>query len=206
MSNLMAIVVSLVILSGCSSTTAKLTKSDATTDNRIIYGKIVDLNPDSDPNALQITYTLNEQRPNTMLSADNKYPRLEPKSPYFWIPVPKDATFIGINSIRFKIKNIDGEAIIRDDKTYKPLFGVNLTPGNNPVYIGDITIRSGTKKYTAVHAETFDLKEAYIKNDGKSAKEFMDKNGFNSSELAIVPFKLKTYQEARNTKSRSNQL
>lgn len=206
MSKLMGALALLTFLVACSSTTAKLTKTDATTDNRIIYGKIIDLNPEADASALQITYTLNEQRPNSILGVDNKYPRLEPKSPYFWIPVPKDATFIGINSIRFKIKNMEGEAIIRDDKTFKPLFGVALTPGNNPVYIGDITIRSGTKKYTAVHAEAFDLKEAYIKNDVKSAKEFMEKNGFNTNELSVVPFKIKTYQEARNTKSRSNQL
>lgn len=195
----------IAFLTGCSSSTAKLTKSDATSDTRIVYGKLTDLNPDSDPAELQITYTLSEVKENNILAIDNKFPRLEPKSPYFWISVPKNATFLGINSIRFKLKNVDGEAIIRDDKTFKPLLGLTLVPGNNPVYIGDITIRSGTRKYTALGAEGFDLKEAYIKNDAASAKEFLDKNGFDSKEMVFVPFKMKTYQEAKSHK-RSNRL
>jgi len=187
-----------IIFSSCSSSTSKLTKSDATEENRIVYGKIIDLNTESDPGKLQLTYSLSEERSNTILGHD-KYPRLEPKSPYFWMTVPKDTTFIGVNSISFKLKSVDGEAHIRDDKTFKPLFGLTLTPGNSPVYIGDITIRSGTRKYSAsVNAEGFDLKEAYIKNDAASAKEFLDKNGFNSKDMVFVPFKIKTYQEAKN--------
>lgn len=51
------------VISGCSSASkAKITKADINNeDHRIIYGKIKDLNPDSIPAKLQMTYTLNDQ-------------------------------------------------------------------------------------------------------------------------------------------------
>ncbi|MBA2404109.1 MAG: hypothetical protein H0V66_05005 [Bdellovibrionales bacterium] len=188
----------MAFIAACSSTTAKLTKHDATNDNRIVYGKIIDLNPDSIPADLQFTYTLSETPQNTFVrNLKSQFPRLEPKSNFFWISVPKTATYFGVSSIHFKLNNVDGEAIIRDDKNHKPLFGTQLQPGNAPVYIGDITIKSGTRKYSVgLDTEGFDLKEAYIKNNAALAKEFLDKNGIDSNGLIISPFKLKNQQQA----------
>ena len=196
----------LIFLTACSSSTAKLTKHDATNTTRIVYGKIIDLNPQSIPSELQLTYTLTEVPKNNLLSGlDNKFPRLEPKSNYFWISVPNDTTYFGVSSIRFKLEGIDGEAIIRDDKNHKPLFGTKLEKGNAPVYIGDITIKSGTRKYSVgLESEGFDLKEAYIKNNAAFAREFLDKNGIDSNELIVNPFKLKNQQQAKMKNSKSS--
>lgn len=193
----------LIFLTGCASSTAKLTKHDSTTDNRIVYGKIVDLNPESDPAELQMTYVLEEAPKNGLLSFDNKFPRLEPKTNFFWVTVPKDTTYFGVSSIRFKLNGVEGTAVIRDDRTHKPLFGVKLDKGNAPVYIGDITIKSGMRKYSAggIETEGFDLKEAYIKDNRAVAKEFLDKNGIDTNSLIVSPFKLKNQQQA---KTRSN--
>ena len=189
----------LVFVAGCSSSTAKLTKHEATTSNRIVYGKIIDLNPESIPSELQLTYTLSEVPQNNIIGEfDNKFPRLEPKSNFFWISIPNDTTYFGVSSIRFKLNGVDVEAVIRDDKNHKPLFGTHLQKGNAPVYIGDITIKSGTRKYSVgFESEGFDLKEAYIKNNAAVAKDFLDKNGIDSDELIINPFKLKNQQQAK---------
>lgn len=193
------------ILAGCASTTSKLTKHDATDSTRIIYGKIIDLNPESIPAELQMTYVTEEAPKNGILSFDNKFPRLEPKTNFWWVSVPKDAKYFGVSSIRFKLNGVEGTAIIRDDRTHKPLFGISLQPGNNPIYIGDITIRSGMRKYSAgLETEGFDLKEAYIKDNSKIAREFLDKNGIDSNELVVTPFKLKNTQEAKVKTNRRN--
>lgn len=176
---LLSLITLLVFFTGCSSSTAKLTKHDATPTNRIVYGKIIDLNPESIPSELQLTYTLSGVPQNNIVGGfDNKFPRLEPKLNFFWISIPNDTTYFGVSSIRFKLNGVDGEAIIRDDKNHKPLFGTQLQKGNAPVYIGDITIKPGTRKYSVgFESEAFDLKEAYIKNNAAVAKQFLDTNG-----------------------------
>jgi hypothetical protein len=206
MKTIFSLIALLVFVVGCSSSTAKLTKHDATATNRIVYGKIIDLNPESIPSELQLTYTLNEVPQNTIVGGfDNKFPRLEPKSNFFWISIPNDATYFGVSSIRFKLNGVDGEAIIRDDKNHKPLFGTQLAKGNAPVYIGDITIKSGTRKYSVgFESEAFDLKEAYIKNNVADAKHFLDTNGIDSNQLIINPFKMKNNQQATNKTNRSS--
>lgn len=207
-STLVSLVALFIFLAACTSATSKLTKKDATESTRIVYGKIIDLNPDSIPADLQLTYTLNESpKDNILAGFDNKFPKLEPKSNFFWIAIPSNTEYFGVNSIRFKLTGVDGEAIIRNDKTHAPLFGTKLQKGNSPIYIGDITIRSGMRKYTAgLETEGFDLKEAYIKNNLTVAKDFLDKNGIDSNDMVITPFKLRTQQQAKQNSGRSNKL
>lgn len=195
---LVSVLALLAFLTACSSSTAKLTKHDATTTTRIVYGKIIDLNPDSIPSDLQLTYTLSELPQNNIMAGfDNKFPRLEPKSNFFWIAIPSDSEYFGVNSIRFKLTGVDGEAIIRNDKSHTPLFGTKLQKGNSPIYIGDITIRTGMRKYSVgLETEGFDLKEAYIKNNLAVAKEFLNTNGIDSNNMVVTPFKLRTQQQA----------
>lgn len=205
---LVSVLALFVFLAGCSSSTAKLTKHDATTTTRIVYGKIIDLNPDSIPADLQLTYTLTDVPQNNIMAGfDNKFPRLEPKSNFFWIAIPSNAEYFGVNSIRFKLTGVDGEAIIRNDKTHIPLFGTKLAKGNSPIYIGDITIRSGMRKYSVgLETEGFDLKEAYIKNNLADAKEFLNTNGIDSNNMIITPFKLRSLQQAHQKNNRIKNL
>ena len=206
--SIVSLIALLAFMAGCSSSTSKLTKQDATESTRIVYGKIIDLNPESIPSELQLTYTLSSVPQNNILAGfDNKFPKLEPKSNFFWISIPSNSEYFGVNSIRFKLTGVDGEAIIRNDKTHTPLFGTPLQKGTEPIYIGDITIRSGMRKYTAgLETEGFDLKEAYIKNNLAVAKEFLDKNGIDSNNLIITPFKLRTQQQANHKSGRSSKL
>ena len=205
---LVSIVALFVFLVGCSSSTSKLTKQEVSNTTRIVYGKIIDLNPDSIPEDLQLTYTLTDvPQNNVMAGFDNKFPRLEPKSSFFWVSIPSNAEYFGVNSIRFKLTGVDGEAIIRNDKTHTPLFGTKLLKGNEPIYIGDITIRSGMRKYSVgLETEGFDLKEAYIKNNLAVAKEFLNTNGIDSNNLIITPFKLRGQQQANLKTNHSSKI
>lgn len=177
----------------CTSANMKLTKQEVTSYSRIVFGKIIDLNPDSKPSELQVTYVLSDKNKAAgMLTFGNKFPNLEPKGDFFWISIPQDITYFGITSIRFGLNGVDGTAIIRDDKTQQPLFGTHLTKGTEPVYIGEIVIRSGTRKYGAskIIAEGFDLKEINIKNNAQMAKDILNKNGIDSTKLITSPLKI----------------
>lgn len=176
-----------IFIVACSSASMKLTKQDVTSSTRLIFGKIVDLNPESKPSELQVTYVLQNSDKALGVSFGNKFPYLEPKSDFFWISVPQDTKYFGVTSIRFGINGMEGTAIIRDDKTHKALMGTELKPGNEPVYIGEIVIRSGTRKYGAIRlpAEGFDLKELNIKATPKMAKDILDRNGIDSSKIII---------------------
>lgn len=197
-----------LVVTGCSSASKeKITKHEINSDShRVIYGKIKDLNPESITEKLGVTFVTSDKPHVGTLAFDNKFPFKEPRSDFFWVTIPKNSTYFGIYSIRFSLEGVDGEAIIRNDKTHLPLFGIDLPKGNAPVYIGEITIRSGMKKYGVGFVEGFDLKEAYIKTNPADAKEFLDKNGYESSEYVVLPFKLKAFQEAKSSKSHRNQL
>ena len=190
----------LLFVSACSSPKTKLTKNDISSSTRVLYGKIKDLNPSSVPLELQFSYVLSEGPHKGPFSLD-KYPNLEPSSDYFWITVPNDVTYFGVNSINFALRGVDGVATIRDNKHKNPLFGVNFPAGNEPIYIGEITIRSGTRKYSlGLDVEGFDLKEAFIRKDMAQAREFLEKNGIESKYMTDVPFKIKF----QHTSSRPN--
>jgi len=191
----------LVFLAACSSSTSKLTKQELSKSTRVIYGKIIDLNPDSLPSELQLTYVLSQQAKGELLSFADKFPNREPNSQFFWVTVPRDAKYFGINSIRFAIKDVEGVATVKDVKDHNPLFGVTLIEGTTPVYIGDIVIRSGLRKYGAsLNAESFDLKEIAVKNNALPAKEFLTTNGFDPQELVVLPFNPGNGQQAAKAK------
>ena len=181
-----------LLIGSCSSSNMKLTKLDVNSSSRIVFGKIIDMNPDSKESELQITYVLQNSNQLMSLSFGNKFPHLEPQSDFFWISIPKETEFFGVTSIRFAINGVEGIAIIRDDKTHKPLLGTALKPGTEPVYIGEIVIRSGTRKYGAskLPAEGFDLKELNIKSNVRAAKEILDRNGIDSSKVIISTSKI----------------
>jgi len=163
--------------------------------NTIIFGRIVDLNPQSVKGKLQITYTLSKDQTGGMFGSDTAFPNIDPETNYFWVSVPtKDATYFGIRSIRFMINGVETTAVMRDELHHKPLFGTVLesTKEAKYIYVGDITIRSGVRKTAAgLNLELFDIKEAYNKTNPASAKNYLQERGFDTKNLVIKPLNLK---------------
>lgn len=163
--------------------------------NTIIFGRIVDLNPQSVKGKLQITYTLSKEQTGGMFGTDSAFPNIDPDTNYFWVSVPtKDAKYFGIRSIRFMINGTDSVAIMRDEIHHQPLFGIQLDTSKDAkyVYVGDITIRSGVRKTgSGLNLEVFDLKEAYNKTNLPSAKNYLEDKGFDTKNLVVKPINLR---------------
>jgi hypothetical protein len=186
----------LLVFIGCSSkaTMTKLSKDKIMNNSTVVFGKIVDLNPESDPSQLQITYTLSDKSDESIVRIDNNFPKLDPESNYFWVAIPdEEVKYFGIKSIRYGIKGMTAQPIIRDEKNHKPLFGVPLNYGRNgAVYVGEIVIRSYTKKLSAgFNLDVPDIKEVSIRNNTKDAKETLGKMGMDSTKMTVNPFNFK---------------
>jgi hypothetical protein len=172
-----------------------LTNERSNSMNTIIFGRIVDLNPDSIKGKLQITYTLSKDHTGGMFGTDTAFPNIDPQTNYFWVSVPtQDARYFGVRSIRFMINGVETMAVMRDDLHNKPLFGIPLEVSKEAkyIYVGDITIRSGVRKTAAgLNLEVFDIKEAYNKTNPASAKSYLEERGFDSKNLVIKPLNLR---------------
>lgn len=179
----------LVILVGCSTTPTqtRLTKDKITNNATVVFGKISDLNPNADLTKLTITYTLSDKSEKGVLNFDNKVPKIDPHTGYFWVAIPNDeVTYFGIKSIRYGIKGMTSEPIIRDEVNHKALYGINLLGRNGAVYIGEITIRSFTRKLNPnLNIDVADIKEISIKNNANAAKEFLGKLGVEPSQMMV---------------------
>lgn len=195
MKNFIALSLLCLILIGCSATATKtkLSKDKIMNNSTVVFGKIIDLNPESDPTQLQITYTLSDKSEEGIVRIDNKFPKLDPESNYFWVAIPdEEVKFFGIKSIRYGINGMTATPIIRDEKTHKPLFGIPLNGRNGAVYVGEIVIRSYTKKLNAgFNLDIPDVKEVTIKNNTKEAKEFLGKLGIDANSMTVNPFNFK---------------
>lgn len=187
-------VLALTLLASCSvlrptsGTNVALNKDKFPSENTVIFGRIIDLNPNSVKSKVQLTYTLTNENKETF-----DFPNVDQDSNYFWIAIPAEkAKYFGVSSIRFMI---NGEAaIMQDDKAHKPLFGAHLA-GNNKakyIYVGDITIRSGFRKTTSgLNLEVFDIQEAYNKSNPASARTYLEEKGVNTKDLIVMPLNLK---------------
>lgn len=196
------IFLSLFSLAACSTFTPSagnkvaLNNERSNSMNTIIFGRIVDLNPQSVKGKLQITYTLSKDQTGGMFGTDSAFPNIDPDTNYFWVSVPtKDAKYFGIRSIRFMINGVDSVAIMRDEIHHQPLFGIQLDTSKDAqyVYVGDITIRSGVRKTAAagLNLEVFDLKEAYNKTNLPSAKNYLQDKGFDTKNMVVKPINLR---------------
>lgn len=196
------ILINLIFLfSACSSLAPSggnkvaLNKERSNSTNTIIFGRIIDLNPNAVKGKLQLTYTLSKDRTGGMFGTDTSFPNVDPESNFFWISVPtQDAQYFGVRSIRFMINGVETMAIIRDEIHHQPLFGVPLEASKEAkyIYIGDITIRSGVRKTTSgLNLEMFDIKEAYNKSNPASAKNYLQEKGFDIKNMVIRPINLK---------------
>lgn len=161
----------------------------------IIFGRIVDLNPQSVKGKLQITYTLSKDQTGGMFGTDTAFPNIDPESNYFWVTVPtSDTRYFGIRSIRFMINGVETMAVMRDELHHRPLFGVPLENSKEAkyIYVGDITIRSGVRKSgSGLNLEVFDIKEAYNKSNPSQAKNYLEDKGFDSKNMVVKPINLR---------------
>lgn len=190
-----------LILTSCSTlapsagTQVALNKERSNSTNTIIFGRIVDLNPQSVKGKLQLTYTLSKDKTGGMFGSDTAFPNIDPETNYFWVSVPtKDAKYFGIRSIRFMINGVSTAAVMRDEIHHQPLFGIPLESTNEAkyIYVGEITIRSGVRKSAAgLNLEMFDIKEAYNKPNTTSAKNYLKQRGFDTKNLVIKPLNLR---------------
>lgn len=195
------ILMSLFSLAACSTFTPSggnqvaLNNERSNSMNTIIFGRIVDLNPQSVKGKLQITYTLSKDQAGGMFGTDSAFPNIDPETNYFWVSVPtKDAKYFGIRSIRFMINGVDTVAIMRDELRHQPLFGIPLETSKEAkyVYVGDITIRSGVRKTASgLNLEVFDIKEAYNKTNLPSAKNYLQEKGFDTKNMVVKPINLR---------------
>lgn len=200
MKSLMLVILS-VFISACSNLAPSagnkvaLNKERSNSTNTIIFGRIVDLNPNSVKGKLQLTYTLSKDKTGGMFGTDTSFPNIDPDTNFFWISVPtQDAQYFGVRSIRFMIDGVETMAIIRDEIRHQPLFGIPLeaTKEAKYIYIGEITIRSGVRKTASgLNLEMFDIKEAYNKSNPASAKNYLQEKGFDTKNLVIKPLNLK---------------
>lgn len=190
-----------LLLSSCSTLAptggneVALNKERSNSTNTIIFGRIVDLNPRSLKNKLQITYTLDKDSASGIFGTDTSFPNIDPETNFFWISVPaQEVKYFGVNSIRFMIDGVSTQAVLRDEINKKPLFGLALeTPKDaRYIYIGDIIIRSGMRKTSAgLNLEVFDIKEAYNKSNPANAKSYLQQKGFDTSKMIIKPLNLR---------------
>jgi hypothetical protein len=190
----LSLVLVMLVFTGCSSmaTKTKLSKDKIFNNSTVVFGKIIDLNPESDPSQLQITYALSDKSEESIIRVDNNFPKLDPESNYFWVAIPdEEVKYFGIKSIRYGINGMTSKPMIRDEKTHKPLFGIPLKGRNGAVYVGEIVIRSYTKKLNAGFSlDIPDIKEVTIRNNAKEAKEFIGNLGIDSDKMTINPFVL----------------
>lgn len=163
--------------------------------NTIIFGRIVDLNPQSVKGKLQITYTLSKEQTGGVFGTDSAFPNIDPETNYFWVSVPtKDVKYFGIRSIRFMINGVETTAIMRDEIHHQPLFGIPLENSKEAkyIYVGDITIRSGVRKTASgLNLEVFDIKEAFNKTNPSQAKNYLQDKGFDTKNMVVKPMNLR---------------
>lgn len=195
-----SLLVLLFLFTGCSALApssgnkAALHNERSNSMNTIIFGRIVDLNPKSVKGKLQITYTLSKDQTGGMFGSDTAFPNVDPETNYFWISVPNtDLQYFGIRSIRFTIDGVETPAVIKDNIHQKPLFGMTIDKSKEAryIYVGDITIRSGVKKTSALNLDIFDIKEAYNKSNPASAKNYLQEKGFDTKNLIVKPLNLR---------------
>jgi hypothetical protein len=195
------ILLAMVFVGACSSLAptggnkVALNNERSNSMNTIIFGRIVDLNPQSVKGKLQITYTLSKEQTGGMFGTDSAFPNIDPETNYFWVSVPtKDVHYFGIRSIRFMINGVETAAIMRDEIKQQPLFGIPLENSKDAkyIYVGDITIRSGVRKTAAgLNLEVFDIKEAYNKTNPASAKSYLQEKGFDTKNMIVKPMNLR---------------
>lgn len=195
------LILSLLVSSACSTLTpsggnkAALNNERSNSSNTIIFGRIVDLNPQSMKGKLQITYTLSKDKNGGMFGTDTAFPNIDTETNYFWVSVPVgDLQYFGIRSIRFMINGVETTAVMRDEIHHQPLFGIPLENSKEAkyIYVGDITIRSGTRKTASgLNLEVFDIKEAYNKSNPESAKDYLEEKGFDTKKMVVRPINLR---------------
>jgi len=178
---------------GASKVALNNDRSNAT--KTIIFGRIIDLNPQSVKGKLQITYTLSKDQTGGMFGTDTAFPNIDPETNYFWVTVPtSDTKYFGIRSIRFMIDGVQTTAVMRDELHHRPLFGIPLENSKDSkyIYVGDITIRSGVRKTASgLNLEVFDIKEAYNKPNASQAKNYLEEKGFDSKNMIVKPINLR---------------
>lgn len=179
--------------SGASKVALNSERSNAS--KTIIFGRIIDLNPQSVKGKLQITYTLSKEQTGGMFGTDTAFPNVDPDTNYFWVTVPTtDTRYFGIRSIRFMIDGVETQAVMRDELHHQPLFGTPLETSKEAkyIYVGDITIRSGVRKTgSGLNLEVFDIKEAYNKSNPSQAKNYLEDKGFDSKNMVVKPINLR---------------
>ena len=179
--------------SGASKVALNSDRSNAS--KTIIFGRIVDLNPQSVKGKLQITYTLSKEQTGGMFGTDTAFPNIDPETNFFWVSVPtSDTRYFGIRSIRFMINGVETQAVMRDELHHQPLFGIPLENSKEAkyIYVGDITIRSGVRKTgSGLNLEVFDIKEAYNKPNPSQAKNYLEDKGFDSKNMVVKPINLR---------------
>jgi len=200
-----------ILFSGCSSLDVKESKipdadeASATPETRLVFGKLIDLNPDSIPGELKFTYILYDKKDGVFL-IDNKFPNRDPELGYFWVAVPLEMHFFGVSSLRLGIRGHEGTAVFRDEESGQPILGVVLPEGKAPVYLGDITIRSFLKN---VEAKTdpyevlgFALKELSVKKDLKKAKADLLTRNMDPKTLLDKPLVVMNAHEVSSVRSK----
>lgn len=181
------------MLTACAGTPVKLDSDSVKPTERLVFGRLVDLNPEG--KELGVSYVLSKEAQNGFLSLENKLPQRERSSGYFWATVPANAKYFGVRSLNFEVKSQSGEASLRDEKTHLPLFGVELADGKGPFYVGDITIRSGMtagdKDFLGVQSDAFELKEFSVRDERVEARKFLLARGIDISEMKGKIFDVK---------------
>jgi hypothetical protein len=195
------LVLSFLVLSSCSVLTPSqgnkvaLNNERSNATNTIIFGRIIDLNPQSEKAKLQLTYTLSKDQTGGIFGTDTNFPNVDPETNFFWISVPnQDVKYFGVRSIRFKINGVETTAVIRDEVKHTPLFGMNLESPKEAkyIYVGDIVIRSGIRKANSgLGLEFFDIKEAYNRSNPAAAKSYLQSKGFDTKNFVVRPMNLR---------------
>jgi len=195
----------LTLVLGCSETEVKLEQDRVTPATRLVFGKYVDLNPDSIPEDLKFTYILSDKR-DGMFLVDSRFPNLDPELGYFWVLVPMEMHFFGVGSLRLSIRGQEDKAVFRDEEDGQPILGVDLPEGKAPVYVGEITIRSFLKKIEEKsdgrEVFAFALKELSVKKNLKKAKDEVTARGIDPKTLVDKPLVVMNAHEVTSSKSK----
>lgn len=161
----------------CSSSSVKLESSEIKYDQRIIFGKLITATPGTQD--LGLTYILKDTADQGFFSSNGQYPNVDPDTGYFWIAVPQTAKYFGVRSIYFGHKTTGGVvATLRDEQSHHALLGASITPGLNPIYVGDVSIA------TEITAGQQSVSGVKVMHNAESAKKFLSSRGLKADQMA----------------------
>jgi hypothetical protein len=178
-------IVSACLMWSCSSANVKLSSEEVESDQRIVFGKLVAATPDTKD--LGITYILKDKAERGLFSYDENFPNIDSETGYFWIAVPKSAKYFGVRSIQFGHKGTGSlVGTLSDEQNDRPLLGSSIIPGQNPIYVGDISIAtelaSGQQKNLTPEAR-LSVRGVTVAKDSEAAKKFLTDRGIQGNQM-----------------------